>query len=236
MSSQSFLFSGSFLSGFGATLSFQMLIPRIYSFSFNVKISFHGSNPAQRNWHLWILIRNPQSSPPSGGFWPRGKGWRAVLPFLTYAEPSASCCGAGGFAGLHAVGGRMHSDKSLPPLAAGQGILAAAKAWGIMKWDQEDGWGSGFAQSLAKSSWSQDSWSPRGLRSPGESGEGSAACFFNYVQKYLQVYKPSYTPIHWLQVKSPWLVINMNQATIYTFSPLRHTPPPQPNTYKWNSI
>lgn len=48
-----------------------------------------------------------------------------------------------GFAGLHAVGGGTNSDKSLPSQAASQCLRATAKAWGVMKGDQEDSWGNG---------------------------------------------------------------------------------------------
>ena len=92
---------------------FQVLILRIYPFPFHVKISSHRCNSPQRNLHLWILIRNPQSRFSSSGGVP---GWRgsAHRPLFMYAnEPPGSGSQAGASARLRAVDGRTNSDKSL---------------------------------------------------------------------------------------------------------------------------
>lgn len=157
---------------------FQMLILRIYPFPFNVKISSHRYNPAQRNLCLWILIRNPQRHFSSSGGFQAGGGLS-----LTHVNEGAfrfllrSC---GGFAGLRAVGGRARSDKSLPSPAASLGM---GNSWGLGRYEMSWGrlWGSGFPQSLAKSFWSQDSCSPWGFRPPWKSEERSAACLSNFV-------------------------------------------------------
>lgn len=134
-----FLFSGAFPRWVLGNSFFQVLILRIYPFPFHVKISSHRCNPPQRNLHLWILIKNPLSHFSSSEGLP---GWRSSPPLIHVCKwdaPPRAPTGAGASAGLlRAVGGRTNSDKSLSSQAARQCILATAKAWGLMKWDQED--------------------------------------------------------------------------------------------------
>lgn len=160
---------------------------------------------------------------------PGGKG---SLPFIHECKGGfgrkQSCLS---LAGLRAVGGRTDSDKSLPSPAASQCVLARARAWGVMKWDRQDGWGSGSLQSLVKSFWSPDSYSPWGLRPLWESAEGCAACLSNFVHTIWGVYELSSTFTHWLQVQSSLFVVSVNQAAIYMLLPTLHTHTHNTHTY-----
>lgn len=116
-----FLAGGVFLSGFWAEL-FQVQILRIYPFPFNVKIYSHRCNPPQRSSYLWILIRNPQSHFSSRGGFP---GWRGSLLLDSCVQTSLLWS-----AGLHAVGGRTNSDKSLTSQAESQCIFGNSEGLG----------------------------------------------------------------------------------------------------------
>lgn len=79
--------------------------------------------------------------------------------------------------------------------------------------------GLGSPQSLAKSFWGPDSCPPWGLSSPLRIWWRLCSLSFQFVIKQLEVYKPSYTSVQWLQVESPVCNKYEPDYNIYAFSP-----------------